>query len=245
MKTIQLSANAKVIVDWLESQNYKLHNKPGIETHYPRGPKEKSPTVIDLCFSRGEISNSIDTWMINHDSTSDHSIIGIRIIRPEIRLSSPAKGKYIGAWSKANWTEFSSYIYSKQLDYSSISSKIESEKAIESLYQCIEEGIDKAVPLVKMKTKYAPWWSQNLEWLLTKVKRARKRMATQHSVEANKIFTNLKMTWEKAVRNAKQRYWKRKLEQATNSSIWSINKRHTMVHSNAIPDLVTNYFISS
>jgi hypothetical protein len=61
MKTRQLSANAKVIVDWLESQNYKLHNKPGIETHYPRGPKEKSPTVIDLCFSRGEISNSIDT----------------------------------------------------------------------------------------------------------------------------------------------------------------------------------------
>jgi hypothetical protein len=84
MKTRQLSANAKVIVDWLESQNYKLHNKPGIETHYLRGPKQKSPTVIDLCFSRGEISNSIDTWMINHDPTSDHSIIGIRIIRPEI-----------------------------------------------------------------------------------------------------------------------------------------------------------------
>jgi hypothetical protein len=45
------------------------------------------------------------------------------------------------------------------------------------------------------------------------------------------------MTREKAVRNAKQRYWKRKLEQATNPSIWNINKRHTMVHSNAIPDL--------
>jgi hypothetical protein len=83
-----------------------------------------------------------------------------------------------------------------------------------------------------MKTKYAPWWSQNLEWLLTKVKCARKRM-----VEANKIFANLKMTWEKAVRNAKQRYWKRKVEQATNSSTWNINKRHTMAHSNAIPDL--------
>jgi hypothetical protein len=88
-----------------------------------------------------------------------------------------------------------------------------------------------------MKTKYAPWWSQSLDWLLTKVKRARKRMATQRSVEANKIFANLKITWEKADRNAKQRYWKRKLEQATNSSIWNINKGHTMVHSNAIPDL--------
>jgi hypothetical protein len=75
------------------------------------------------------------------------------------------------------------------------------------------------MPLVEMKMKYAPWWSQNLEWLLTKVKCARKRMATQRSAEANKIFTNLKITWEKAVRNTKQQYWKRKLEQATNSSI--------------------------
>jgi hypothetical protein len=88
-----------------------------------------------------------------------------------------------------------------------------------------------------MKTKYAPWWSRNLEWLLTKVKRARKRLVTHRSIEAKKIFENLKMTWEKAVRNAKQGCWKLKLEQATNSSIRNINKRHTMVHSNAIPDL--------
>jgi hypothetical protein len=48
--------------------------------------------------------------------------------------------------------------------------------------------------------------------------------ATQRSVEANKIFTNLKMAGEEAARNAMQRYWKHKLEQATNSSIWNINK---------------------
>jgi hypothetical protein len=62
-------------------------------------------------------------------------------------------------------------------------------------------------------------------------------MATQCSVETNKIFANLKMTWEKVAHNAKQRFWKCKLEQATNSSIWNINKQHTMVHLNAIPDL--------
>jgi indole-3-glycerol phosphate synthase len=120
--------------------------------------------------------------MINHDSTPDHSIIGIRIIRQG--LSSLTKGKYIRTWSKANWNQFSSYIYSKHLDYSSISSKIDSEKVIKNLYQYIEEGNDKAVLIIEIKTKYAPRWSVHLEWHLTKVKCERKQIAaTQRSVE--------------------------------------------------------------
>jgi hypothetical protein len=43
MKTWQLSTNAKTIVEWLEPQNFKLHNKTGIPTHYPRGSNNKSP----------------------------------------------------------------------------------------------------------------------------------------------------------------------------------------------------------
>jgi hypothetical protein len=55
---------------------YRFKNMSITATHYPRGSKEKSPSAIDLCFSKGEISNSIDTWMINHGSTLDYSIIG-------------------------------------------------------------------------------------------------------------------------------------------------------------------------
>jgi hypothetical protein len=116
MKTRELRANVEVIVDWLESQDYKLHNKPNISTHYLRGPTKNSPTVIDVCFS-GEISNSVDAWVINHDPTPDHGIIAIRIIGPEIRSSNPTKAKYIRAWSKVNWTEFSSYICSNKFRF--------------------------------------------------------------------------------------------------------------------------------
>jgi hypothetical protein len=56
MKTRQLSINAKTIFEWLEKQNFKLHNKTGIPTHHPRGSNNKSPALIDLCFSRGKIT---------------------------------------------------------------------------------------------------------------------------------------------------------------------------------------------
>jgi hypothetical protein len=47
-----------------------------------------------------------------------------------------------------------------------------------------------------------------------------------------------KALWEKSVKKAKQCHWKKKkLEQASRSSIWSITMRHTMAHSKAIPEL--------
>jgi hypothetical protein len=82
MKTRQLSTNTKTIVEWLEQQNFKFHNKTGIPTHYSRGSNNKSPTLIDLCFSRGTITQWIDTWFIDDNPTSDHSITGIRITIP-------------------------------------------------------------------------------------------------------------------------------------------------------------------
>jgi hypothetical protein len=163
---------------------------------------------------------------------------GIRITPSTNRIScNIVKAKYVRAWSKVDWSQFRSHIVSKELDFSNINSRGESEDAIKYLYNCIKESIEKAVPLIKMKPKFVSWWSQNLEWLLTKVKRARKRMVKDRTLESVQIFENSRSNWESAVRKAKQRYWKQKFEQATNSSIWKINKKHTMAHTDAVPDL--------
>jgi hypothetical protein len=113
--------------------------------------------------------------------------------------------------SKIDWGLFRSHIVLKRLDFLNINSKGESEDAIKHLYNCIEESIEKAVPLIKMKPKFVSWWSQNLEWLLTKVKRARKRTIKDRTLESVQIFEN--------------------------TSIWTINKKHTMADMNRVPDL--------
>jgi hypothetical protein len=65
-------AETDSIVDWMESHNFFLYNKPGTLTHFPRNGT--SPSVIDLCFSAGTITKDILAYEINPDSTSDHVI---------------------------------------------------------------------------------------------------------------------------------------------------------------------------
>jgi hypothetical protein len=55
--------------------------------------------------------------------------------------------------------------------------------AVDTLYSCLNECLDKAVPKTKMRSKFAAWWSPNLEWLTTRVKRARKRLIYNHIQE--------------------------------------------------------------
>jgi hypothetical protein len=218
--------------------NFQLHNIPGVPTHYPRGPNNANPSVIDLCFSRGHITTHVDSWTINDESTSDHSIIGIILSRPlDSRPTEVRKDEWIHAWSRADWPLFQSNMISKGIDVSNLSSPDDTTRAIGILYSGIRDSISLAVPLVKKRVKFAPWWSHNLEWLSTRLKRARRRYALAPSEEASAKVQELKALWEKSVKKAKQRHWKKKLEQASRSSIWSITKRHTMAHLKAIPEL--------
>jgi hypothetical protein len=82
-KPCQSSPNANTTVDWLEKYDFQLRNKPGIPTtHYPFRSSERRQTVIDLCFSRGDIFRSFGTWLIRDESKSEHSIIGFTLYRP-------------------------------------------------------------------------------------------------------------------------------------------------------------------
>lgn len=237
MKTLQLSSNAKEIVGWLEENSFQLHNTIGIPTHFPRGGDNNRATVLDLCFSRGDISGLIDCWTIDNESTSDHSIVGLRLTALPTNNSFQSHPRLVRAWSQADWPKFQEIARSKRFDFSNLGSKDESTRAVAALYEMFEEGISEAVPLVPMKPKFAPWWSKNLEWLTTRLKRARKRYQKDSSSKQKATFESLKGTWETAVKKAKTRHWKSKLEKATMNTIWTVEKRHTQCHTRATPDI--------
>jgi hypothetical protein len=209
MKARQPSNNANKIVEWLEAMNFQLHNIPGVPTHYPHGPNNAKPSAIDLCFSRGHITTHVDSWTINDESTSDHSIIGIILSRPlDSRSTEARKDELIQAWSRAEWPLFQSNMISKGTDVCNLSSPDDTTREIDILYSCIRESLSPAVPLVKKRVKFAPWWSHNLEWLTTHFKRAR-RCALAPSKEASAKVQELKALWEKSVKKAKQRHRKK------------------------------------
>jgi hypothetical protein len=193
MKTCQTSNNANKIVEWLEAMNFQLHNIPGVPTNYPHGPNNANPSVIDLCFSGGHITIHVDSWTINDESTSDHSMIGIILSRPlGSRSTEVRKDEWIHAWSRADWPLFQSNMISKGIDVSNLSSPDDTTRAIDTLYSGTRDSLSLAVPLVKKRMKFAPWWSHNLEWLSTRLKRARRIYALAPQKRLPQKFKSLK-----------------------------------------------------
>jgi hypothetical protein len=190
IKARYISPNSRTTVEWLESNNFMVHNIPGVLTHFPRAAN-RNPSIIDLAFSRGAIKDTVENWIHIRESTLDYSIIELQLIAPQCIINIRDKTCRIRAWAKADWPLFHRSIQLKELNMRDIKSKSESVIAVDTLYSCLNECLDKAVPKTKMRSKFAAWWSPNLEWLTTRVKRARKRLILEVvSLSLSLVFIN-------------------------------------------------------
>jgi hypothetical protein len=145
---------ADTIADWMEEHHFFLQNKPGHPTHFPRNGM--TPSVIDLCFSAGNITKNIIAHEINPDSASDHAIYTIYL------NLTPPKATPKRAWYKADWALFQKTIIESGLDLNNISSADAALHAVTNITTIINKATDAAVPWVKPSTKQAPWWHPNL-----------------------------------------------------------------------------------
>ena len=249
-----MSANATTVVEWLEAHNFTLHNTPGVNTHFPRCNPPKLPSIIDLAFSRGDISNHVNAWVLDHETTSDHSLVGLSLLLQGFNVPSRKNNIMVRAWARTSWDTFQKIMQDKNFDLSNLTSTIDTTRAVDSVYECVQEAIDEAVPLVKFRKKWAPWWSPNLERLLTRLKRAKRRASHKREHEKslgprvtihdrdriqrdNDRLNQMQCCWERAVKNAKVAYWIKNTEGANRTTIWSSYKRHQNSHSRAIPPL--------
>jgi hypothetical protein len=132
----------------METYSFFLHNKPGKLTHFPQNGISLS--VIDLCFSAGNITKDILAYEINPDSTSDHAICILYI--NHIPPISPPKR----AWHRANWTLFQQTITKCGLDFSNIGSTEEALHVANDITEIIHKAIYATVLWVKQRAKQAP-----------------------------------------------------------------------------------------
>jgi hypothetical protein len=116
-----------------------------IPTYYPTN--NNNPSVIDLCFSKGEISDKIIAWSVNHDLDFDHSIIGLHL--QGIRYNQLNRAKQIATkrrWSKADWLLFAKYIQESEINMSNLGSAQEALCVADAVTTTITEAIEKAIP---------------------------------------------------------------------------------------------------
>jgi hypothetical protein len=112
-------------------------------------PTNNNPSIIDLCFSKGEISNKIIAWSINHDSDSDHSIIGLHL--QGTRYNQSKRAKEIATkqqWPKADWLLFAKHIQESKINILNLESTQGTFRVAYAVTTTIK-AIEKSVPKCK------------------------------------------------------------------------------------------------
>jgi hypothetical protein len=116
--------------------------------YYPTN--NNNPSVIDLCFSKGEISDKIIPWSVNHDSDSNHSIIGLNL--QGIYYNQLNRAKQIATksqWSKADRLLFAKHIQESEINISDPELAQEILRIADAVTMTIKEGIEKVIPKCK------------------------------------------------------------------------------------------------
>ena len=167
-QTVRTSTASHSLAEWLQSNNFQLHNELGLPTHHPRNGN--TPSTIDLCLSRGDITASIFSLATNHNTTSDHSSITVTLALPS--TVPPASARY--NWHKANWETFSEHIRSRGMDMTNLRGKDNTLRAITNVTTILHEAINAAVPSGIARKPQAPWWNHSLTLAKRSVKRAYK-----------------------------------------------------------------------
>jgi len=116
-QTARTLAASHDLTEWLESNNFQLHNVPGLPTHHPRNGSTLS--TIDLCLTRGEITTTILSLATDRDTTSDHSSITITLALAYTPSSVPVRRN----WEKANWETFREHVRFTGIDLTNLQGK--------------------------------------------------------------------------------------------------------------------------
>ena len=133
---------AEGLVERLVSLSLDLRNEPGIYTHYPRN--NTAPSIIDLTFTRGQTGRDVLDWTLGEDFGSDHLSTHIHLSTTTGALATTTRL----AWSKADWGKFTSTLNQVGLDFNSLNSAGEIERASENYANAIHDAIEKAVPKI-------------------------------------------------------------------------------------------------
>jgi hypothetical protein len=151
-KLSEHTRDAEIIIDHAITHSWTLHNTPGEFTFFHCDTKLR-PTIIDLTFSRGHATNLITDWKLGDSFNSDHLSQHITL-----SLIAPPEVPY-RAWSKTDWTIFEDTLKDAGLDFSSLSSPGEVERAATAYHHSLNTAIDKSTPLLTTKTakRVHPW----------------------------------------------------------------------------------------
>jgi len=191
-----------------------------------------TPSTIDLCLSRGDITTSILSLAVNQDTTSDHSSITVMLSLP----SSTPTDSVRRNWNKANWETFSEHIHSTGIDLTNLQGKEDTLQAVTNVTTILHLAINVAVPAGTPRKPEAPRWNHSLTLAKRWVKRVDKRARRCPSSQNREDSQNNHRHWTTMVRAAKTAYRIKQLQSMNTKTIWNTIRHHN-THHRSIPPL--------
>jgi hypothetical protein len=138
---------------------------------------------------------------------------------------------------KSNWSIFADIIRKSSQDLSNLNSREETLRATTNTITIIKKAIDAAVPVITPKNRHTPWWTQNLNLLQERLKRAKRRHRADPTEEREFQCASLESAWKRALNHVQRRFWYQKLERSGQSSLWKTVRKHK-THHRPIPPLM-------
>ena len=224
------SRASDAIASWLERHQFSLQNEVGRVTHYPRNGM--SPTVIDLCLTRGKVTKLASVWSIDDDTSTDHSCCRLVL---GFDTPPPPHSALRRNWKLANWSVFSTKISSFEIP--PLDTLTAAVRAVTLLTDAIHAATDAAVPLTTPRPRYAPWWSQGLTLQRRQLLQTERRFRRNRSADDRNRCVILRERWRLSIAKAKTAYWARVLETCGPTDVHRTIRRHHQTHLRPIPPI--------
>jgi hypothetical protein len=210
------SAREDSLYSWIEDNNLRLHNAPGVGTFFRS--HMQAPSVIDLTLTKGRLSRQELNWH-TIEIGSDHLAIGITI------PSNPSMLKAITdtpAYDtrKADWDLFRSHLLREA---SELPKTQDLELLATSFSNAISSAAKASIPKSRKSPYSKPWWTAELRELRKSLAKGYKALHTadnENREAYSRAYFLARNSYFLAIKKVKRDYWNLFLEKTDPKSIF-------------------------
>lgn len=244
---VRTGEEAEAIVDWLESKNLDLLNKPGDYTFWRANLN--APTILDLAFASPRIRERCDSFNVNRAISSDHYGLQFTvrgIVSNSERVDNPTQQiKYntkLADWDKfastlqqhaqssreLNSPDFDRHLVSDENSRYIIQESIPTLTALldataKALTDIITKAAEEAIPKAAHGARAKSWWTSELKEI-RKDMLSKQRRIKMDNLETKRTYLTAKNKYFQAIKTAKRDHWNAFLEKEDPQSIFRAMK---------------------
>lgn len=238
-KTNNPTSRAEEVAEWLDGAGFSMANEPDVPTFVSRDGKSSS--TIDLTFlnETAVVNNTMREWTVdwNMSFTSDHA--AIRWIMGQAGQAVDTSPHARFNYKEAKWSDFAIALTDEVVKHRDSFDRLQTtepigeeviEEAARQMMECMQQAVEKAVPLRRNSPHSKEFWDQNLTNLLRRARELRTEIrdlakeGITPSPQQVKEAVHAERVFKRTVAKTRNEHFASQLEEATNKDVFGYRK---------------------